>query len=444
MQSAVLLSVPMLFIALGARDAAACQCVPSGPPCQKYFQSDVVFIGTVRSITWDAGADVLARVRVEFEDAVPSRGGQGRSITVFTSNGAGSCGYPFKQGGRYLVYANRMSNQIVITICSRTRPIADAGADLAFLKTLATPSEGAHVSGSVDHWNRNPATGDTRRTAPVANVLVTLRGTNRLFETRTSEAGRYRFDAIPAGRYELTALPPPPYSRAHLTRTFDLPDPRACFTADFALRYDSRISSAIADADGRPVSGATVEATLAEHVGKRVSVEPYMGRTDASGGFEFTEVSPDRYVLAVNVPRGPESDIVSPTSFHPGTFDPAHATVFEVGAGEHVRLDPMTLPRMPPSYRINGTASFEDGRPAVGALVALFDGDGRWKQVADAVQVDGNGGFSLPVHEGINYVVSAWFSDPGSQRTRAAGSVSFVGSEAIAQSLKVVLKVVRR
>ena len=445
MRLTVLLPALTFLLAAGVGDASACTSQPSGPPCQNYFQSDAVVIGTVRSITPVAGAGVLERLRVEFEDAASSRGVTGTSVTVYTSDGGGSCGYPFRRGERYVVYADRSANQIVATICSRTRHISDGREDLRFFETLDAPSAGARVSGAIDHWDRDPATGGTRRIAPVPNVLVTLRRADRSFEARTGEAGRYRFDAIPPGRYELTATPPPLFSPAHLTRTLELADPRACFSADFTLQYDSGIVSSIADADGRPVEGAIVEATPAGDVGQRVSFEPYMAMTDAAGRFKFTELSPHRYRLSVNVPRAVESEIVSPTMYHPGTFDAASATVFEVPAGEHVRLDAMTLPRMPPSYRIRGTASFADGKPAAGAFVALFDGDGRWKQVSDVVETDSSGGFWLPVHEGLSYLASAWYRDPGApQRTRAAGSVSFVGSEAATPQLKVILKDVRR
>ena len=74
MRLTVLLPALTFLLAAGVGDASACSCQPSGPPCQNYFQSDAVFIGTVRSITPVAGAGVLERLRVEFEDAASSRG----------------------------------------------------------------------------------------------------------------------------------------------------------------------------------------------------------------------------------------------------------------------------------------------------------------------------------------------------------------------------------
>jgi len=92
---------------------------------------------------------------------------------------------------------------------AREHAMSRMGEDLKFLETLATPSPGARVFGSVVHWDRNPATGETRDNGPVSYVVLTLRGPDRSFEARTDEAGRYQLAGLPPGRYELTALPPP-------------------------------------------------------------------------------------------------------------------------------------------------------------------------------------------------------------------------------------------
>ncbi len=58
-----------------ARDADACSCVESGPPCQSFFQVQAVFTGTVKRVTpaerTSTGPD---EVRVEFEDGTPAAG----------------------------------------------------------------------------------------------------------------------------------------------------------------------------------------------------------------------------------------------------------------------------------------------------------------------------------------------------------------------------------
>src|SRR6185436_9644004 len=108
MRWTMLISALAMLLGVDAGEAIACSCMESGPPCQNYFQSDVVFVGTVRDITQVPVADRDSSVRVEFEQAVPSRGVAGSSITVLTSVADGaSCGFPFKRGERYVVYGYR-------------------------------------------------------------------------------------------------------------------------------------------------------------------------------------------------------------------------------------------------------------------------------------------------------------------------------------------------
>ena len=142
-----------------ARDANACQCMQPGPSCESFFQAPVVFAGTVRSVTQTPQVpQVMENIRVEFDEAIPLRGSQGTTQTVFTSAGFGSCGYDFKPGERYVVYAYRSKpgEPLRTSICSRTRPIAEAAEDLQFFESLSSAAGSPRVYGSVTH--REPGT----------------------------------------------------------------------------------------------------------------------------------------------------------------------------------------------------------------------------------------------------------------------------------------------
>lgn len=140
MRWSILLPALALFLAADTRDARACSCLPSGPPCEDYFESDVVFVGTVRSITPVPAAHYSASVRVEFDNIASSRGVEGTAVTAFTANNAAACGFAFRRGERYVVYARRSkeTKQILVSICSRTRPVSEAGEDLKFFDSLST------------------------------------------------------------------------------------------------------------------------------------------------------------------------------------------------------------------------------------------------------------------------------------------------------------------
>src|SRR5512145_2553656 len=75
-------------------DAVACSCPPSGPPCQNAFQVDVVFAGTVRSISplpedspplRPGEMRIPSTLRVEFESVLPFRGIQASNVSVLTA-----------------------------------------------------------------------------------------------------------------------------------------------------------------------------------------------------------------------------------------------------------------------------------------------------------------------------------------------------------------------
>src|SRR5262249_41583039 len=126
-------------LVLSSRTAAACECLGGGPPCQNYFQVDAVFVGTVRAISTIGGTPdaTFQRHSVTFTIERAFRGVEGMTVDVATGVGGGDCGYEFKAGERYLVYAYKNGRTGPSTsICSRTRPMSAAGDDLSFIERM--------------------------------------------------------------------------------------------------------------------------------------------------------------------------------------------------------------------------------------------------------------------------------------------------------------------
>lgn len=61
------------------------------------------------------------------------------TITVRTSDSSASCGFGFELEKSYLVYAHGAPDALLVTSCSRTRPMAEASEDLAALGAGITP-----------------------------------------------------------------------------------------------------------------------------------------------------------------------------------------------------------------------------------------------------------------------------------------------------------------
>ena len=446
------LSTFTALMLVGANEAVACSCPPIGPPCQNVFHVDAVFAGTVQTITAlpDDGPPLRPGelrlppgYRVEFTAVVPYRGARASGLSVITSGSGASCGYAFKQGERYLVYAHRTPDgRFVAGSCSRTRPLGDAGDDLRFLQTLsATSDPQARVYGTVTHWERDLATGQAREHGPVPDVLVHVRGLGKAFDAWTDTRGRYEIK-LPPGKYDVSALPPAGFSLQHLQQSIELREAQACFVANFAVRFDGRIRGLIRLSSGEPAAGVPVQAMAAEDVGKAGNIQTLRTSSDSGGRFEFADVSPGRYVVGVDLTRRMDADVIFPTTLHPGTPDAAVATVIQIDGGQHRDLEPIVLPPARRTYRLTGVVAFQDGTPASGAFISLVDGTATWRQVAAAIKTQVDGTFAFLVHEGLGYVARATYWDEA-QRNQITGTVGPFVVTRDTGPLKVVLSAAR-
>jgi hypothetical protein len=415
--------------------ADACSCGSSGPPCQSLFQVDAVFAGTVKTISEiERTSDSPYRHRsVVFAIDRAFRGVQGTTAEVVTGMGGGDCGYDFKQGERYLVYAYRNSgtSRLATGICSRTRPIADAAEDLRYFEALPPSGTGARVYGTVTHWERDLATGQSHQYGPVPFVHVLLSGTSPIAEAQTDDQGRYEFAGIAPGKYELQVIPPGTFSPKYLQSKIELRDARACAVADFGVRYNGRISGAALNADGGPAAGIAIELMAVERIDASGFIETIRTETDSGGYFEFSEIPPGHYVVGVSLQRKVEVGIVYPRTFYPGTSAARDAVVINIGEGNREQLEPLRLPGARQSRELAGVVIGSDGHPFSGAFVALEDGEARWRQVAAGIKTDSDGRFKFVVYDGLSYTAIAWSDDP--KHRQAGASVGpFVVTSTIA------------
>jgi hypothetical protein len=126
----------------------------------------------------------------------------------------GECGVHFQAGETYLVYgdADEESDIITTDACSRTRRLSEAGEDMAYLyywKNFgddAARLEGFVTTDLLYQKTFNPAHYSDRIFAPVAGVMVQLKGTDRTRHAESDERGRFVFDGLPDGTYTLTGF----------------------------------------------------------------------------------------------------------------------------------------------------------------------------------------------------------------------------------------------
>ncbi len=126
----IFIAAPIALLA--ASPANACTCLESPPPLAALAEATVVFSGVVVNIS-PAGVDLDVSLQVTGW----WKGVTSSPIVIRTASHPVSCGFDFEVGVEYLVYAYpgtpAQGGALSTTGCTRTTPIAEAGADLAEL-----------------------------------------------------------------------------------------------------------------------------------------------------------------------------------------------------------------------------------------------------------------------------------------------------------------------
>lgn len=168
MNRSLLLGAVVVLLLLALPDAAgACKCAraldapPEGSPeavSAALAWYDVVFVGKVTRMPsrvrmylqvarylWktrgdrelsDEEEDEMFLRRIRFVVETPFKGVTEKNFALDTGWANGDCGYPFRRGERYLVYATSWNGESYTGICHDTKPLSEAGGEVEILKSL--------------------------------------------------------------------------------------------------------------------------------------------------------------------------------------------------------------------------------------------------------------------------------------------------------------------
>ena len=122
---------------------AACSCLAMTFE-EASEQADVIFVGTVTSREAAPASDFGAMLDYTFEVSEVYKGGPvAQGAVVRTADNSAACGFPFEEGGTYLVMASSSANGMETNLCTGTAGLADvATADLDSLGAAAAPAGG--------------------------------------------------------------------------------------------------------------------------------------------------------------------------------------------------------------------------------------------------------------------------------------------------------------
>lgn len=193
------------------------------------FAGRVVKIATIilKAPSGDPYEDRL----IYFEIDRSYRGSVRKTAEVVTGSVSTECGYDFRPGEHYLVYAypHPHSGKLYTGICQRTRPIFEAGDDLDYLTKKDDRSHGAGIEGTIEELTRDSRY-ETRVVGFMAGISVLIQGKSARWTTVSQKNGRFRLWGLQPGRYRITPALPEGFLPSSETVTLE---PYSCVTIRF-------------------------------------------------------------------------------------------------------------------------------------------------------------------------------------------------------------------
>lgn len=135
---------------------SACSCADLPSVAQEFERSKAVFSGKVIEIKEKTSLKGYTIHSVLFEVTNTWKGVKQSQLILSTGQGDGDCGYPFKKGQEYLVYADDSNmygaTSLASVICDRTDILSTSQEDLEILGAGQPPIEEVNLS---SQYNRN-------------------------------------------------------------------------------------------------------------------------------------------------------------------------------------------------------------------------------------------------------------------------------------------------
>jgi hypothetical protein len=413
-----------LIFALGDR-ADACDCALVGP-CQALSFADAVFTGVVTDIspvlTPDGhGASGFVTTLVADRSFIGPTG------TVVLRASLSSCSFQFREGERYLVYARRSTDgSLGTSSCSRTKLLADADEDLAFLTSLPPVGTGGQLSGLVERVQIDllGVHRDKTLTAAASGVSLTITGPKGIRRDElTDREGRFRTSGLPPGTYRI-AVNVPETIRVQGELEVRLAD-RGCAASTIRLLSNGRVTGRVIDRQGDSVPGAMVSLMPAAFTNREEFPHVWIRTqsSDARGEFAFDGLPAGEFHMGVNVLFG-ASFLSSPYApvWLPGVDARAETLPIQLSEGQRRSGLEIEVGVKLREVTVEGVLLLPNGTAAAGAHVALL-----WPgtPIATATgRADANGSFKLRGLEKTAYVLKASLDEAPGKGMSATASVT--------------------
>ncbi|MFE8700017.1 hypothetical protein ACFYKX_05190 [Cytobacillus sp. FJAT-54145] len=140
------LCLGLIFLTIAPSTGYACSCAGPSSVIEELEHSKAVFTGIVLDIRERKSFEGYVTKKVLFDVSLSWKGVSESQIIIVTGQGGGDCGFEFRIGEEYLVYANKSplygENEALSTgICDRTTEISVAAEDILILGKGETPNK---------------------------------------------------------------------------------------------------------------------------------------------------------------------------------------------------------------------------------------------------------------------------------------------------------------
>lgn len=428
---------------LGARANYACSCIGPNPVCSAYWKTDILFLGHVvridhvydeppeerivngKTITIVGPGQNLIHFDVKkVYRSASSKESPGNACTsgcqgseqfvIHTADQSSACGYAFKVGVDYLVYASIGANgELATSHCTRTHEVVrpEDDADLRWIGGLPQSPAGASIFGQVQTLQPNESGG--YESSGLAHIAVSIKGPDS--KTVSSDAdGKFRADGLAPGKYVVSAIAPNRYA-PFTDSTVTLQD-RACAEIPWTTRLDGHIRGHVYFSDGTPAGGLYLATKAADAVPHDSTTwKSSYATTGPDGAFDFAGLSPGMYVFGVNLDfTGLDGKTYYRRAFFPGSSSRSEAATISVGAGETVNPADFVLPAdsPPPSIKVAVQVLGFDGRPVPHAQIIAADA--MWENSVTPVMAtaDESGRATIMLRPSSRYDIGAYVNLP--------------------------------
>jgi hypothetical protein len=415
------LSIATALLALSISDVKACSCGVVGPPCEEYWKSEAVFVGKVikRSTFYAEEGEGNSRykyqqVLVRFSIEQAFKGIARDEMEIVTGMGDADCGYHFKDGERYVVYAiryGRDKSRLYSGICNRIKLVAEADEDFAYFRAIPEAGAGGNVYGRVKKLTP-PLSFDNRyQETYLDNIKITIEGNGRRFETTTNKDGYYQASGLAPGRYNVKAGLSDSQN-SHFESTVDVVD-RGCAARDLFLPVNGQISGRVFDENDNPIPNNKVDIISAKDA-QDLSPKGKWGYTDKDGRYKIDWLPPGDYYLGVGLVGANSNLCPYPRIFMPDFRDAKEATVVSLKEGQKIEDQNISLPSFPPDLEFEVEVVWPNGSPVEAAGI-LLHGDNPVAQVEAQRDSNGKPGhFRVKAFKACAYWINAFtYGHPG-------------------------------